>query len=82
MQGVSLATGYELRLRMTEYLRSHRHLRPHLTGDDLIAMGVRHGPDVGRVLGMLRTAWLDGDVSTPNDELAMAERLLEGSVED
>lgn len=80
--GASLAIGGELGRRLDEYLRSHRHLRPHLTGDDLIAMGVRQGPGVGRILDLLRTAWLDGEVSTPHDERVMAVRLIEGIAKD
>ena len=74
--GASLAGPEELGSRLAEYLRAHRHFRPRLTGNDLITMGVRQGPEVGRVLELLRDAWLDGEVSTPDDELALAERLI------
>jgi hypothetical protein len=43
-------------------------VRPVLTGDDVIALGVARGPDVGRGLAALRRARLDGKVSTRADE--------------
>ncbi|MGB9737814.1 CCA tRNA nucleotidyltransferase [Chloroflexus sp.] len=45
------------------YLREWRPLRPPLTGDDLQAMGVAPGPQLGRLLRDLRAATLDGTVT-------------------
>ena len=53
-----------------------RGLRPLTTGDDLRARGVRPGPIYGKVLAMLRDAWLDGDVTTDDEESALLTRLL------
>ena len=74
--GASLAGGGETGCRLNEYLRNHRDLRPRLTGDDLISLGVPGGQAVGRVLDVLRNAWLDGDVTSPEAELALAEKLI------
>ncbi len=41
---------------------------PHLTGYDLLRLGVSKGPEMGRVLAALRAAWLDGSMQTPTDE--------------
>ena len=73
--GVGLSRGGELRARITTYLRCYRDLRPHITGDGLIEMGVPRGPAVGDVLHRLRTSWLDGEVSNVTEERALAERL-------
>ena len=73
--GVGLARGGELGARISRYLRCHKDLRPHITGDDLIQMGVPVGPAVGDVLHRLRTSWLDGEVSNVTEERALAERL-------
>ena len=51
------------------YLDRLRHIRPVLTGDDLIALGVPEGPEIGRLLDELRDARLDGVVSTREDEV-------------
>ena len=73
--GVALVRGGELGCRISQYLRFHRDLSPHLTGDSLIEMGVPRGPAVGTILKQLRDAWLDGDVSSASEELDLAERL-------
>ena len=80
--GASLATGSKLGSRLAEYLHGHRDLRPHLTGDDLIALGLRQGPSVGGVLALLRNAWLDDEISSPDEERALAEKLIGDSEED
>jgi tRNA nucleotidyltransferase (CCA-adding enzyme) len=59
-----------------EYLRSWRHVRQELTGDDLIAMGMVAGPRLGDALRRLRAARLDGSVTTRDSEVAMARELL------
>lgn len=79
--GVALAKGDGIGCRISRYLRWHRHLRPHLTGDDLIDMGVPRGPAIGTLVRRLRNAWLDGEVSSPSEELALAERLVRDSAE-
>ena len=47
-----------------------------LTGRDLLEMGCPKGPRVGRLLGDLRGARLDGEVETLEDERAWAIRRL------
>ncbi len=71
----ALNTGGGLGCRISRYMRSHRGLRPHLTGDALIEMGVPRGPAVGDILRRLRDSWLDGEVSTADEERALAEKL-------
>ena len=45
-----------------------RLLKPELSGDDLIIMGFDPGPGIGRILGALTDARLDGTVETLEDE--------------
>ena len=52
------------------YLDELRHARPLLDGNDLLALGVEHGPVVGELLRALRRARLDGEVRTREDEVA------------
>jgi tRNA nucleotidyltransferase (CCA-adding enzyme) len=56
------------------YLNEWRHDRPELSGDDLLAMGVPEGPQIGRGLQLLRAARLDGWVSDRDDERALMLR--------
>ena len=58
------------------YLDELRHVRPLLDGDDLMALGVREGPEVGLLLTKLLDAKLDGLVESVEDEEAMVRRAL------
>ncbi len=58
------------------YLDELRHVRPLLNGDDLMALGVREGPEVGVLLAKLLDARLDGHVKSVEDEKAIVRRAL------
>jgi tRNA nucleotidyltransferase (CCA-adding enzyme) len=65
----------ETRRAISEYVGRLRHVKPILTGKDLLAMGFEPGRRVGLVLAALRDARLDGLVQSEADERAMVERL-------
>ena len=75
IRAAALVADGGFRRRLSEYLTHHRHLKPHLTGDDLIRMGIPRGPEIGRALAMLRAARIDGDVANAEDERALVRRL-------
>jgi putative nucleotidyltransferase with HDIG domain len=54
---------------------------PLITGADVLAMGLRPGPEVGRVLRSVETARLEGEVRTREEALALAARLVHGAKE-
>jgi len=58
------------------YITRWQSLRPVLTGDDLRAKGIPPGPIYSRILTALRNAWLDGEVSTADQEAQLFGRLL------
>ena len=68
-----------LRARLNEYLDSMRHVRPSLDGNDLIALGLPEGPMVGRTLEALKDARLDGQVSSTEQEVALARSFVPSS---
>jgi len=71
----SLATSSAIaRQHMETFLRSLRYIKPALTGDDLIKMGVSSGPQIKEILHMLHEARLDGKVTTKQGE----EELVKG----
>jgi tRNA nucleotidyltransferase (CCA-adding enzyme) len=53
------------------FLAKGRGLRPLLSGDDLLSLGIPEGPPVGALLDRLRDARLDGTVATRDDEAAL-----------
>ncbi|MCE9606749.1 MAG: CCA tRNA nucleotidyltransferase [Planctomycetia bacterium] len=48
---------------------------PLVTGNDLIAAGLKPGREFSRLLDLLRAAQLDGQVHSPEDALALARQL-------
>jgi tRNA nucleotidyltransferase (CCA-adding enzyme) len=61
--------------RCLDYLLNARSVRSRLRGDDLIALGVRRGPELSEVLRRLRSARLDREVISREDEERFVRRL-------
>lgn len=53
---------------LLDYLSIWRHIKPRITGNDLIARGLPPGPRYKEILTQLRAAWLDGEVSSKDEE--------------
>lgn len=71
----SLATSSAVaRQHMQTFLRTLRYVKPALTGDDLIKMGITPGPQIKEILNLLHEARLDGKVTTKQGE----EELVKG----
>lgn len=52
---------------------------PILTGTDLVALGLKPGPEFKRILDAVRNAQLDGTITTRDEALAFARRLHDGA---
>jgi tRNA nucleotidyltransferase (CCA-adding enzyme) len=61
--------------RCLDYVLNTRSVRPRLRGDDLIALGVPRGAQLGQVLHRLRSARLDREVTSRDDEERFVRRL-------
>jgi len=59
-----------------DYLATWRHVRPKATGHDLKKRGLSPGPAYKSILQRLRAAWLDGEVSTVEEELRLLDKLI------
>jgi tRNA nucleotidyltransferase (CCA-adding enzyme) len=82
MNNAALAAGWAAaasetaRDQIVHYAAHLRDVRPLTTGDDLKARGLEPGPHFGAILGRLRDAWLDGEISDAGDERALLARLI------
>ncbi|MCC7119601.1 MAG: CCA tRNA nucleotidyltransferase [Anaerolineales bacterium] len=61
---------------LLDYISFWRHVKPYTTGEQLKAQGLAPGPRFGEILGQLRTAWLDGALSSKTQEEALLQRLI------
>jgi tRNA nucleotidyltransferase (CCA-adding enzyme) len=66
----------QLRERLLRHQTEYRLVETKLTGDDLKALGLEPGPSFRHLLGALRDARLDGEVSTREEEETLLEKLL------
>lgn len=63
--------------RYDAYMTTWRHVRPTIDGTYLRKeLGLRPSPAFGRILRRLRDAWLDGEITTPEEERALLETLV------
>jgi tRNA nucleotidyltransferase (CCA-adding enzyme) len=61
-----------------QYLARWRHQRPHLSGDDLLELGVAPGVAVGEMLRQLKRARLQVEEMTRDEEIALVRASLPG----
>ncbi len=62
--------------RIREFLSRLRFVSPRTGGGELRRRGLTPGPAYGLILRTLRDAWLDGEITTPDEEAARLDRLL------
>lgn len=62
--------------RIRRFLDRYRGTRTHIDGSDLKRMGIRPGPSFAKILKKTLYARMDGLISTKQDELAFAAKLL------
>ncbi len=62
---------------LLDYLSIWRHVKAHTTGDDLKVHGLAPGPQFGEILTQLRAAWLDGEVTSQEQERELLGKLIE-----
>ena len=68
-----------LRDLLHRYVAQWQAITPGITGNDLRARGLAPGPHYRYILKELRDAWLDGEISTREEEEAYLERLVKES---
>jgi len=74
--GLLLADEGPVKRNLERYLNELRYVKPSLTGDDLLLLGVPEGPLVGEALSMLREARLEGRATTRRDEITLVREFL------
>lgn len=77
LPSISVYAVYLMRMEpaLREYLVNWRKIRPATTGNELKQRGLQPGPRYADILNQLRAAWLDGDVTTREEEAKLLEIL-------
>ena len=55
------------------FLHEWRTLRPRLSAEEIMALGVPRGPELGEAIRLLRAARLDGMTQSTEDELRLLQ---------
>ena len=71
-----IITDEDLRSLICKYVTKWGAVEPTITGDDLRKIGLSPSPAYGRILSALRDAWLDDEITSPDQEQALLEQLL------
>jgi tRNA nucleotidyltransferase (CCA-adding enzyme) len=59
------------------YLSKWRKVKPYTTGETLMMRGIPFGARIGAMLWRLRAAWLDGEVTSAEEERKLLEKLFQ-----
>lgn len=81
LRGVPLTAIYAVYLVSGEkaleaYATHWQHIRPKTNGETLKALGLPPGPAYKKILLRLHNAWLDGEVTSAEQEKALLQKLL------
>lgn len=66
----------DARGKIEHYFLEWQHIKPHTTGHKLRELEIPPGPHYGNILSTLRAAWLDGKISTSEEEQELLEELI------
>lgn len=77
LEGIALSTSSSvIRDRIELHLQKWLRIRPSLTGDDLINMGIMPGQRLGQILRALKEARIDHEVTSREEEEALVKRMI------
>lgn len=65
-----------LKRPIEDYRKALEQMKPILDGADLIHLGVKKGPEIGRILREIRYAWLEGNIHSAEEERELVLRNL------
>ena len=58
------------------YQTKLREITLDISGADVLAMGLEEGPEIGRVIEIIKSALIDGEISSKEDQIKLAQSLL------
>jgi tRNA nucleotidyltransferase (CCA-adding enzyme) len=66
----------KVRQSLSDYLSKWRQVKASIDGHDLQARGLKPGPHYQEILWRLRQAWLDGEISTLEEERELLNQMI------
>jgi len=65
-----------IRDRLRNYAEKWRFIKPGIDGHDLQQRGLTPGPGFASILAEIRDAWIDGRITSPEEEDRLIDRLI------
>ncbi len=75
---IVLARDERFKKRIMECIEAGQRINMSLDGKALIQMGLKQGPEIGEILDRIRMAWLEGRISTSEEEQGIARQWVNG----
>jgi tRNA nucleotidyltransferase (CCA-adding enzyme) len=73
---VVLAREPELAESLNNYQQALQKIKMVSDGKSLLALGLRSGPRIGQILSLIRQAWLEGEITSANEEDKLVQKLV------
>jgi tRNA nucleotidyltransferase (CCA-adding enzyme) len=58
------------------YQTKLREITLDISGADVLAMGLKEGPEIGRIIETIKSSLIDGEISSKEDQIKLAQSLL------
>ena len=65
-----------IRDQIVLYQTKLRKITLDISGADVLAMGLKEGPEIGRVIETIKSSLIDGEISSKEDQIKLAQSLL------
>lgn len=72
-----LARDDRFKHRIMDCLEAEKRIHMTLDGNTLMQMGLKQGPEIGKILEKVRTAWLEGQIRSSEEERKIAQQWIE-----
>jgi tRNA nucleotidyltransferase (CCA-adding enzyme) len=71
-----LAAHREFNSCLNRYMRIRQEITMEVNGNKLIDMGIKEGPEIGRILKDIRRKWLTGQIKTTGQETEYLQKII------
>ncbi|MDD2211375.1 MAG: CBS domain-containing protein [Desulfitobacteriaceae bacterium] len=72
-----LARDNDLKEVLHAYQAALEKIQVNTDGKKLLDLGIKSGPQIGKILGRIRQAWLEGEIKSAAEEEELLQKLLE-----
>ncbi|WP_407308427.1 CBS domain-containing protein [Desulfosporosinus sp. SB140] len=72
-----LARDERFNQRIKDCLEAEQRIHMTLDGNALLQMGLKQGPEIGKILEQVRAAWLEGRINTSEEEEKIARQWID-----